>query len=100
MTLAFLHIPKTACAVFAEVLVYAAMELKDFIKTIPFDQRDQFAQQCGVSLVHLRHCAWGARKRTAELAIRVEFASRGAVRAESLRPDLADHFQFLRASKG
>lgn len=61
--------------------------LKEFIKTIPIDDREAFAERCGASLTHLRFVAWGAKRASCELAINIERETNGIVPVESIRPD-------------
>jgi DNA-binding transcriptional regulator YdaS (Cro superfamily) len=43
---------------------------------------------CGSSAPHLRNVAYGYKHASAELAINIERESKGAVPAESVRPDV------------
>ena len=62
--------------------------LKSYLRKLPRDTRADFAQRCGCSLTHLKFVAYGAKRLSAELAIAIERESAGAVRVETLRPDI------------
>lgn len=67
------------------------MSLKAFLRTLTADQKRDFADRCRASLSHLKFVAYGAKQPSGELAVRIEEASKGMVRAESLRPDIPWH---------
>ena len=50
--------------------------------------REAFAKRAGTTLGYLAQIAWGFRKTSADLSIRIERASHGLVPIEDLRPDL------------
>lgn len=64
------------------------MMLKPYLFGMPMDHRIAFARRCGTSYGHLRNVAYGQKPCAAELAIRVELESGGAVCCEALRPDV------------
>ena len=67
------------------------MELKQFIRSVPLDQREGFAQRCGTSLNYLKLVAYKAKPCSERLAIAIERESAGAVTVEELRPDVPWH---------
>ena len=67
------------------------MTLKEFMRTLSAQEKREFADRCGASLSHLKFVAYGAKQTSGELAVRIEAGSDGAVRAESLRPDIPWH---------
>jgi DNA-binding transcriptional regulator YdaS (Cro superfamily) len=67
------------------------MSLKAFMRTLSAEQKRDFALRCQASLSHLKFVAYGAKQPSGELAVRIEEASEGLVRAESLRPDIPWH---------
>lgn len=46
------------------------------------------AERAGSNLSYLQHCKYGNRRMSADLAIRLEWASGGELTARELRPDL------------
>lgn len=65
------------------------MEFKKFWLSIPFKNRQEFAERCGTSANYLALVAFGQKKRvSADMAIRIEHASNGEIVVEQLRPDL------------
>lgn len=52
------------------------------------DERTAFAARCGTSRQHLTNIAYGLKPAGEKLCINIERESAGAVRAESLRPDV------------
>lgn len=64
------------------------MTLKEFMKTIPMQQREAFACECGTTLNYLNMVRCGAKKANKSLCMAIEKRSAGAVRCEELRPDI------------
>ena len=67
------------------------MNMLDYLKSLPRDDRSDFAERCGTTLGHLQNAAYGYKPFGAELAIRIEAETKGKVRAEELRPDVPWH---------
>lgn len=68
------------------------MDLKTYLRTLPDEAaRLAFAERCGTTLKYLRMVAYKAKTIGESLALNVERESSGAVRVESLRPDVAWH---------
>jgi DNA-binding transcriptional regulator YdaS (Cro superfamily) len=67
------------------------MNILEYLKSLPKADRHAFAAECGTTLGHLQNAAYGYKPFSAELAIRVEAASHGLVKAEGLRPDVPWH---------
>jgi DNA-binding transcriptional regulator YdaS (Cro superfamily) len=64
------------------------MSLKTFLFALPMPERHAFAERCGTSYPHIRNIAYGQKPCGEGLAVNIERESRGAVRCESLRPDV------------
>lgn len=64
------------------------MDLKAYLFTLSVQRRHDFAERCGTSYPHLRNIAYGLKPCGEGLAVNVERESGGAVRCESLRPDV------------
>lgn len=64
------------------------MDLKTFIKSIPVADREGFANRCGTTANHLRNVAYGLKPCGEALCINIERETAGAVRCETLRPDV------------
>lgn len=62
--------------------------LKPYWLSISVPDRAAFALRCGTSFAHLRNIAYGQKLCGEKLAIAIERESAGAVRCESLRPDV------------
>lgn len=73
------------------------MNLKQYLKTIPYQQRVELAEKCGTSFAYLKKVANGFNdsKPGEGLAIRIERHTNGAVTCEEMRPDI--DWAFLRA---
>lgn len=74
-------------------------ELKAYLSSLPdVSAREQFAANCGTTLAYLRKMmsVWPELKFGEGLAINIERNSEGAVRCESLRPDV--DWAYLRGS--
>lgn len=68
------------------------MNLRDYWQSLkPESARQAFAEQCGSTLGYFKLLASGHAKCGPDLAIRIEAASDGMVRVESLRPDVPWH---------
>ncbi|WP_090541094.1 YdaS family helix-turn-helix protein [Nitrosomonas sp. Nm132] len=72
------------------------MKLKDYIKTIPLEERDVFSAKCGTSFAHIRNIAYGYKKSGESLCINIERESGGTVKCEELRPDV--DWKYLRGT--
>lgn len=64
------------------------MEFKMFFLSLPVKGRVRMAKQCGVSVGHLRNIAYSFRKASPLLAVKIEKASNGMVKKETLLPDV------------
>lgn len=74
------------------------MELKEFLKGLPTDERDAFASRCRTTLGHLRNVAYGIKPCGESLAIDIDRESEGKVSCEELRSDV--DWAYLRGSSG
>lgn len=72
------------------------MTLLDLLKSMDSAARASFAATCGTSVDYLLQIGYGQRKPKAALAVAIERASGGAVRCESLLPDV--DWAYLRTS--
>jgi len=64
------------------------MDLLTFFKSLPKEQRSEFAARCGTTEGHLRNVAYKCRPCAPELAVAIERESGGVIRVEQLRPDV------------
>lgn len=64
------------------------MNLKTYFMALPKERRDTFAALCGTTRGHLTNIAYGQKPCSEKLAIAIERESLGAVRCETLRPDV------------
>ena len=62
------------------------MDLKSYWRSMPKDERKQFAAECSCSYGHLINVVYGYRRCTAELALKIEKRSRGIVKKEEIAP--------------
>lgn len=68
------------------------MDLKTYLRGLQDDSsRGAFAERCGTTLKYLRMVAYGAKTIGESLALNIERESGGAVRVETLRPDVPWH---------
>lgn len=68
------------------------MDLKTYLRSLAGDpERSAFAERCGTTLKYLRMVAYKAKTIGESLALNIERESGGAVRVETLRPDVAWH---------
>lgn len=74
------------------------MDIKTYLFSMPVNDRIEFAKRCGSTYGHVRNVAYGHKPCSAELAMEIERATSGAVRCEELRPDLAEHWAYLRST--
>lgn len=74
------------------------MKLKDYLRPMTEQQRLNFAMACETSLQYLKFVAYGAKKASPVLAMSIEKESGGAVRAEEIRPDLAEKWAYMRST--
>jgi hypothetical protein len=70
-----------------------AMKLLDYMKSLDKPQLEVFAAACPTTVGQLRQVAYG-RRASAELAMSIDRATKGAVTCETLRPDI--DWQYLR----
>ncbi|NYT81424.1 helix-turn-helix domain-containing protein [Alcaligenaceae bacterium] len=61
-------------------------KLKNFIFGMPSEQREDFAARCGTSFAHMRNVAYGYRRASEKLSVRIERESEGAVTRKDLYP--------------
>ena len=64
------------------------MNLRQYFKTEPYGAKKQFAEKVGITPTYLGLLLRKARRRSAQLAKRIEKATKGEVSAATLRPDL------------
>lgn len=64
------------------------MTLREYLLAIGQKEAEKVAADCGTSLAYLRQLAGNHRRCGEALAVEIEKATRGAVRVESLRPDI------------
>lgn len=64
------------------------MDLKTYLRGVPPDEREAFAQRCGTTLNYLKQVAYGGKVPSAELCIGIARESGGAVPCGSLRRDI------------
>jgi DNA-binding transcriptional regulator YdaS (Cro superfamily) len=64
------------------------MNLREFMISMSTDARETFAKDCGTSVGYLSLVWTGARKASADFAMQIERATKGAVTCEELRPDI------------
>jgi len=62
-------------------------QLKKFMAPLSAEERDKFAKRCGTSRGHLQNIMYG-KACAPELALLIEKESGGAVRVESLCPNV------------
>lgn len=65
------------------------MELKDYLRKLSKEGREEFARQAHTSVGYLYLVAGGHRRASSEKARAIEAASGGEVSRKTLRPDLA-----------
>lgn len=71
-------------------------KLREYLNSLPKDQRASFVAACGTSEGYLRKAISVGQKLGSDLCIPIERESKGAVTCEDLRPD-AD-WAYLRAT--
>lgn len=71
-------------------------ELLKYLNGLPVEARDGFAARCGTSVAYLRKAVSVGQKLGDGLCIAIERESCGAVRCESMRPDI--DWAYLRGS--
>ena len=64
------------------------MDIRTYIKQSRGHHAKALAQKAGTSVGYLRLLSYGLRRPSAELALRLEYASGGLITASELRPDL------------
>lgn len=64
------------------------MDLKTFFEHYSDRNMQTVAKRAGTTLAYLRQCRYGNRRLSADLAVRLEWASGGVLTAHELRPDL------------
>lgn len=64
------------------------MNLRQFFKTEPYGSKKLFSERVGITPTYLGLLLRKARRPSAELAKRIEKATKGQVSAATLRPDL------------
>lgn len=68
--------------------ILSPMKLLDYLKTMPIEERDIFAVNCGTSLGHLNNVAYGYRPCGEKLAVDIERESEANVTVEELCPSV------------
>ncbi|BCA28346.1 hypothetical protein [Pseudomonas phage PotUPM1] len=64
--------------------------LRDWLAKAPAQVRESVAKQAGTTVGHLWQLAGGHRKASADLAERLQEASKGEITIAGLRPDLLE----------
>lgn len=64
------------------------MNLHDYFASHPTARLKSLARQAGTSLAYLQQCKYGHRRMSADLALKLEWASGGLLAAYETRPDL------------
>ena len=64
------------------------MDIATYLQQYGYPAATVLAQRAGTRLIYLKQIAWGLRRPSAELALRLEHASGGLLAAYELRPDL------------
>lgn len=64
------------------------MNLREYIKPLKKPELEQFASRCGTSVGQIKQVAYGHRRASAGLAVRIDRETGGAVRCEEMRPDI------------
>ena len=64
------------------------MNLKQYFKNEPYGSKKLFSEKIGITQTYLGLLLRKARRPSAELAKRIEKATKGEVTAATLRPDL------------
>ena len=64
------------------------MNIATYLQQYGYPAAAVLAQHAGTRLIYLKHIAWGLRRPSAELALRLEHASGGLLAAYEIRPDL------------
>lgn len=72
--------------------------LRTYLNSLPTEQQETFAKQCGTSVGYLRKAMSIGQKLGESICIDIERATNGAVTCEDLRPDLADRWAYLRGT--
>lgn len=62
--------------------------LLSFFMSMPLPERDVFAAACGTTVGNIKQLAYGHGMASAQMAVRIEAKSNGAVSRHDLRPDL------------
>lgn len=64
------------------------MDVKAYLKHHKARAKRDLAEAAGTNISYLRQIGYGIRLPSAELAIRLEYASHGLITAREVRPDL------------
>ncbi|MFT4171775.1 MAG: YdaS family helix-turn-helix protein [Rhodocyclaceae bacterium] len=64
------------------------MDLKTYFVKLSLQERKAFAVRCRTTVGHLRNVAYGFKPAGESLAINIDRESKGAVRVETMRPDV------------
>ena len=67
------------------------MTLRQYLQSLDAAAKRALASELGVTVVYLHQLCSGFRQPSPDLAIRIESASGGQVRCETLRPDVPWH---------
>lgn len=68
--------------------LYVMKDLIDYLNSLTRDQQDSFAAKCKTSVGYLRKAASVGQNLGERLCVALERESGGAIRCESLRPDV------------
>ena len=64
------------------------MNLEQFFDNYGTARVEDVARAAGTNIAYLRQCKYGARRMSADLAVKIEAASGREMTAQELRPDL------------
>ncbi|SMF93962.1 hypothetical protein SAMN02949497_1258 [Methylomagnum ishizawai] len=74
------------------------MDLKTYLRSLSQQQKEDFATRCSCTLQHIKFVAYRAKQASETLAMAIERQSGGAVTVEELRPDLIEHWAYIRGT--
>jgi DNA-binding transcriptional regulator YdaS (Cro superfamily) len=72
------------------------MNLREYIKPLKKPELEQFALRCGTSAGQIKQVAYGHRRASAGLAVKIDRETGGAVSCEEMRSDI--DWAYLRGS--
>ncbi len=72
--------------------------LRTFLNSKSLNDQGEFARKCGTSIGYLRKAISIGQRLSEALAMAIERHSNGAVTVEELRPDLMEHWAYIRGT--